>query len=452
MKPILVGTLGLAVFFATEVMAADFASEVMSVQGNVYVSSAQGERHEVKRGDLLQQGDLIETEKNSYVDIAYDSEWNNLSRIKEDSRVVIQSVFPTTLDMTQGSIFSRLNQLPKNSTFMIQTPSAVASVRGTIFEASERNGQMDVRNFSEGIESKIYVNVLDELGRRGSEIVVPISEKLTGIAPGLSDTAAVPQRMTNEEIDLGRSLTTNMTVMVTTLESGGHVSNIQSLKEMETYAADPSNFPGANDNNRPGVGGPPNGPGDGGADMGTRADDPMGGAGHFTAANDPLTRTFPAESTAQDFDAKNFDRPELDRPVDAPNLGNVLPPATQNFTAPAFTAPVVVPEIKSPSFTPPSFTPPTVPAAGDMAAHAAAQAAAHAATQASQIAGQTAGQTAAQAAAQAAQNAGQTAGQAANQAAAYAAAQAQAQAQAAAKAAANDAAEHAACVAGHTCT
>ena len=114
---------GVFLSFAVKAVAADFACEVMSVKGSVYVTGAQEARHEIKQGDLLNQGDKIEVGKDSYVDIAYDKEWNNLSRIKENSLVAIRSVFPTALDMARGDIFSRLKQLPKNSSFEIATPA-----------------------------------------------------------------------------------------------------------------------------------------------------------------------------------------------------------------------------------------------------------------------------------------------------------------------------------------
>ncbi len=325
---------GFLLALGMEAMAADFACDVMNVQGKAYVTRAQEARHEIKQGDLLKQGDRIEVEKDSYVDIAYDKEWNNLSRIKENSLVAIRSVFPTTLDMARGDVFSRLNKLPKDSAFQIQTPTAVATVRGTIFEANEHDGQMEVRNFSESVESKIFVNVLDIQGNRSSDISVPVAEKLTNITSGVNVAAIAPQKMSPEEIAMGRVLTTDMAKMLTAMGSDGRVSNIQSVKEMEAHAAARLNLPGTSDDKKTGGGGPPNGPGNGPGASGTNNGSSMGG-GNYMGVYNPTTGTY----TTPDGGSYNpatltYTAPNGQISYGAPVGGTYTPPAGA-YTPPA---------------------------------------------------------------------------------------------------------------------
>ena len=161
--------------------AGEVYCEVMSIQGTASVIQ-NGSAASMKRGDHLKAGDSIKVGDNSYVDIAYDKAWKNVTRVRENSRVRIGSIEPTHLDMKQGDIFSRIKALPKNSSFEIQTPTAIAAVRGTEFRTiTEAGGKTEIHNLSELPASQVEVFGLDAFGNKQLTPLILGVEKKTEV-------------------------------------------------------------------------------------------------------------------------------------------------------------------------------------------------------------------------------------------------------------------------------
>ena len=101
----------------------EFYCEVMDVQGEATVSNSTTSGKPLAEGDLLSVNDIVEVGASSYVDVAYDRDWSNVTRIEENSKIRLRSLFPTTIDLEKGGVFAKLKSLPKDSTFDVQTPT-----------------------------------------------------------------------------------------------------------------------------------------------------------------------------------------------------------------------------------------------------------------------------------------------------------------------------------------
>gem|GEM_PF-3185233 len=136
---------------------ADYSCEVMSVEGQA----------SVKEGDILKAGDTVETGADGTVDVAYDKEWKNVVRVLPNSNVTIGSVHPSSVVVSRGTLYARLKELPTQSTFEVETPTAIAAVRGSEYLTHCPDGSAtDVHNFS---ESEVLVFGLDDAGRLSGE-------------------------------------------------------------------------------------------------------------------------------------------------------------------------------------------------------------------------------------------------------------------------------------------
>jgi len=130
----------------------------MAISGSAQVIGTTGASRALKEGELLAEGDTVTVPSGARVVLGFDKEWKNVTVIKEDSKVQIRSVHPTDLKMEYGDLLMKLDQLPNESTFEVETPVAVTAVRGSLFETIHRNGQTFALNFE---DSEVFLFVLD---------------------------------------------------------------------------------------------------------------------------------------------------------------------------------------------------------------------------------------------------------------------------------------------------
>ena len=176
--------------------AEDFQCEVMSIDGSAYVTNSSVTHQILKEGDILKADDLVEVGSDSAVDIAYDKDWQNVTRLEENSKVEIKSIFPTTLKMAYGGIYAKLKALPKDSTFEVETPTALAAVRGTEYRTVHQDEGTQVFNLS---ESQVFVFGQDESGKFSeTPTIVEHSEATQIVKPGAPPIA--PRKMEDREI------------------------------------------------------------------------------------------------------------------------------------------------------------------------------------------------------------------------------------------------------------
>ena len=248
-------------------VADDYRCEVMGLKGTVFLINDPANPKPLKQGDMLKVDDTIQVSAASYVDLAFDSQWNNVSRIDEKTKVTIRSVFPTGLKMEEGDIFTRLNKLPQGSTFEIQTPSAVAAVRGTVYWTEHRDGETRVFNYS---PSPVEVFNLDDKGNIQDRVVVEEHQKTE--VTGLNEAPKPPEKMTDAEMNRAGNFRSGIEDAVKLVVTEGRTGQAPTIADMENKmrehlaetAAGGQNPPVSDDNGS--VSGPngPGGPGSGG--------------------------------------------------------------------------------------------------------------------------------------------------------------------------------------------
>ena len=186
----------LVLLVATPAAAEDFYCEVMAIEGTVTRTSADEAGAVLEEGDLLAADDMVQTGPSSFVDLAYDRDWNNVTRLEENSSLRIRSLVPAELELDNGGVFAKLKALPKDSSFDVQTPTAVASVRGTEYRTTYIDGQTEVENVS---DSDVYVYGFDNSGRRQPEPVVVRNAEKTQVAQR-GQKPAPPRHMQPQEL------------------------------------------------------------------------------------------------------------------------------------------------------------------------------------------------------------------------------------------------------------
>jgi len=110
-------------------------------------------------GDKITQGMIVKTGKKSVVDIYFQG---SVIRILDDSSVVMKELVKNVTDskeltelyVEKGKVFSKVTRkLVDGEKYRINTPTAVAGVRGTEFLVSEENGKSTIAC----IEGKVVV-------------------------------------------------------------------------------------------------------------------------------------------------------------------------------------------------------------------------------------------------------------------------------------------------------
>jgi len=237
----------------------DFTVEVMSLEGTVSSTSAEGVQRNLSEGDILSAGATVEVKDMSRIDIAFDEEWNNVTRLDENTFVRIESVYPGHLVAKEGDIYAKLSKLPKDSEFRVETPTAIATVRGTEYQTVIRDGETKVFNFS---DSPVEISGIDESGQPQGEPVVINNSETTQVS-GRGERPRVPQRMNEFQRDQGRRLHQAIEGRVREMVSKGRVGKMR-----EGGPGRPGQGPGGpgkkTQNQGPGRRNGPQGPGPGG--------------------------------------------------------------------------------------------------------------------------------------------------------------------------------------------
>ncbi len=117
-------------------------AKVTLVMGNAYLlREDQPEKIALKIGTLLKPADVVITGKNSGVNVVIAK--RGVFKIKENSRVSFKDLLViddennvARLQVAAGKVILGLKKLKKDSVFEVETPTAVAGVRGTSFAVS----------------------------------------------------------------------------------------------------------------------------------------------------------------------------------------------------------------------------------------------------------------------------------------------------------------------------
>ena len=116
-----------------------FRAAVVFVKGSAAKIAAEGSR-DLHPGDFLNEKDTIKTGADSAIEIVFGHD-QSIVRLQSNAELQLATLRTMEaneqnidLNLKQGSALNHLEKLSKNSKYMIHSPSAIASVRGTSFE------------------------------------------------------------------------------------------------------------------------------------------------------------------------------------------------------------------------------------------------------------------------------------------------------------------------------
>jgi hypothetical protein len=156
-------------------VASNLKAIVVFVNGKAETQK-NGQKSGLHIGDILQTGDSIITGASSQVDISLSD--NAVVRIRQNTSIVLSEAVKTTdggerikMDLTSGSTLNHIKKLSAEDHYMVHTPTAIASVRGTAFEITSGEKQ-SVISVGQG---KVQVN---EINHQKAEYIL---EKNRGV-------------------------------------------------------------------------------------------------------------------------------------------------------------------------------------------------------------------------------------------------------------------------------
>lgn len=210
----------------------EFQCEVLNLTGHATATDAEGKVRVLQEGDLVAKGETVATAADSVMDLSFDSEWKNVTRLEEKSKLKVTSVYPGKLKLSEGAVFARLKALPKGSTFEVKTPTAVATVRGTEYRTSFIDGRTEVFNVS---PSKVFVYGMKVDGSVDStqELVLEQSKKTQVADAGKAPEPALD--LTPEESKVTEVFKSQIATKIQEVQAAGRKSAIQSVAQMEAF-------------------------------------------------------------------------------------------------------------------------------------------------------------------------------------------------------------------------
>lgn len=171
--------------------------KVISVKHSGYATRLQQSvKHTIKVGDTLYSGDMIDVKTGNVVQIALDSNKENIIHIPGDALVQITKDRAINLELSRGQVFALLDRLEPGTNFRVVTPTAVSTVRGTYF---------GVKTAGSGTETSVYKGAVGVNGRQpngkalGTAIPISAGNKTSVAHLGTGPTA--PKRMSQAEFD-----------------------------------------------------------------------------------------------------------------------------------------------------------------------------------------------------------------------------------------------------------
>ncbi|MDP1521888.1 MAG: FecR domain-containing protein [Methylotenera sp.] len=181
------------------------SAQVLLVYGDVQVASAPAiEKRKVQKGDFLTQGDTLETGKNSLAKLLFadgsnmDIQPNSNLSIQASYKYVGKETYVTHLKLVKGRTEVTANpEHVAGNTLQVETPSAVAAVRGTQFRVGAEGDialqeTLDGRVAFSAVENGVVQEILIAKGygsvaEKGKAPSPPI------LLPDAPDVSALPK-------------------------------------------------------------------------------------------------------------------------------------------------------------------------------------------------------------------------------------------------------------------
>lgn len=208
---------------------ANFQCEVLALEGNTQIFSSSGTVASAKEGDLLSEGDTVEVPEGGWLDVAFDGEWKNVTRLEGGAKVKISAISPAKLELHEGALYAKLKKLPQDTSFEVRTPTAVAAVRGTEYRTVLTDGKTEVFNFS---PSRVYVYGVDAAGQTQAVPIVIEQEQKTRVESAGAAPEA-PQPMAAEEKQVCEAAQKAIEQKVAEVVAEGRAGKIQTVADIE---------------------------------------------------------------------------------------------------------------------------------------------------------------------------------------------------------------------------
>ena len=162
----------------------DIKTIVSHVSGQAELER-EGSKQALTEGTLLKASDVIHTSENSSVDLAMKG--FGIVKIGAKSQVEISELIHSkqgeraALSVKRGDVASILSRQNKESTYRIETPTAVAAVRGTSFVVSvhEAVSRISVMDGSIAVSKAGAASSEEIIVEKNSEIVVKKQDRLS---------------------------------------------------------------------------------------------------------------------------------------------------------------------------------------------------------------------------------------------------------------------------------
>ncbi|MBN2402156.1 MAG: FecR domain-containing protein [Spirochaetes bacterium] len=128
--------------------------------------------------EILKDGDIITTGGQSYMLVQMGTRL--MFRVEAESRLEIKSITElgrNELNLTNGTVLSKLSKLKKDEQYNIKTPTTVASVRGTVFLTEYNNNVTNVAV----TEGRVNIKQLESGDEKDSDagMAAVVTEKIS---------------------------------------------------------------------------------------------------------------------------------------------------------------------------------------------------------------------------------------------------------------------------------
>ncbi len=149
------------------------AAEIIYLEGNVQVQSAADDTWiKAEKGMQVDIGDSIRTARHSRVDIALDAQKQNTIRLEQKTQVVLNSASEGSLDrldLSRGMVYSNLENIKAGLSFEVNTPSAVAGVRGSSYRVYTERDSDEVSAYKD----TVFIKTFDANKQQTTETMLP---------------------------------------------------------------------------------------------------------------------------------------------------------------------------------------------------------------------------------------------------------------------------------------
>lgn len=134
---------------------------VVFIEGNVEVRLSDKKMwQDASEEMVLKVGGSIKTGRDSWAEVGFEEGLENIIRIKEKTLVELRALNPIRVGLLAGELRSLVENLEKDSTFEVETPTAVCGARGTGWDTQTDGRRLVLDSY----ENEVYLQRLTEDG------------------------------------------------------------------------------------------------------------------------------------------------------------------------------------------------------------------------------------------------------------------------------------------------